>query len=371
MIDRRKRVLVWREELLPPSETFIANQATAMSRYEPVFAGVSAASGSRLLPREPALLLGAPGLRRRLELLRFRRNGHSRRLVDLIRQVDLVHAHFGPDGASVMAAARTAGKPLVVTFHGYDVTIKPECRQAWPMTKAWGQLVATAHALVAVSDFVGDRLVQLGAPATSIQHHYIGIPVPKDRSAAQRDGAVLFVGRLVEKKGCDLLLRAVAALPVDLRNVPVRIVGDGPLRGALARLAQDLGINTTFLGVQPPQVVDAEMWSASVFVGPSRVATNGDTEGLGMVFLEAAARRLPVITAAVGGTAEAVLDKKTGFVVEPEDSAAIATHLTQLLRQPRLARCMGDAGRRRVETDFDVEKQTAVLEDHYDRWLDG
>jgi glycosyltransferase involved in cell wall biosynthesis len=268
-----------------------------------------------------------------------------------------------------MDAARQAGRPLAVTFHGFDVTTHPEFRRDWEMTKRWRELVSNGHRLLAVSEFIGEQLEGLGAPKDNVERHYIGIPIPPDRGQLQRSGAILFVGRLVEKKGCDLLLQAVAQLPHELRRAPVRIVGDGPERSRLERMADRLGVDAVFLGTQPPDVVDEEMWSASVFVGPSRVASTGDTEGLGMVLLEAAARRLPVITARVGGTPEAVADGATGYVVDPDDPEAIAVRLRQIFGHSQFATQLGAAGRKRVVAHFDVSKQTPLLEDYYDRWL--
>ncbi len=207
----------------------------------------------------------------------------------------------------------------------------------------------------------------MGVPTSKIVVQHIGIPLP---TPAPYDGprqGIVFVGRLVEKKGCGDLLAALDRLPQPLRSTPVRVVGDGPLRAELAETAQRLGLDVTFLGRQPPSVVADELARGRVFCAPSRTAANGDVEGFGMVFLEAAAAGLPVVTYDSGGTSEAVAHARTGLVVPERDVEALAAALGSLLLDPDLAQALGEAGRRRVVEEFQVEPLTAQLEDLYDR----
>jgi glycosyltransferase involved in cell wall biosynthesis len=352
-------VVVWRRELLPTSETFVVNQMTSLTRWRPRLTGLRRVPS--LLSVEPALVLTMP------ERVLMRRLGTSPRLHALLRrpQTRLVHAHFGPDASEVLTAARRARCPLVVTFHGYDIT------SAWSSLPAqyqrrWPDLMGYASQLIAVSDFIAERLLERGAPAEKVVVHHIGTPLPP--SPVPRSGGggpvLLFVGRLVEKKNCAGLLAAVAALPEPLRATPVRIVGDGPLRASLEQQAAALGLDVTFLGAVDAAGVAAEMRRATVFCSPGQPASNGDAEGLPITPLEAASHALPVVAGDSGGTRDAVLDGVTGRVVPP-GQAALVEALTAVLADAGLAARLGAAGRRHIEEHFDLVRQTALLEDIY------
>lgn len=361
-------VVVWRDELLPGSETFIVNQASALSRWRPRYAGMyPRASG---LAPSPSLLLTPPGrlggVRRRV----LRSSRRSRALQDLLGDpaVGLVHAHFGRDGIFVAPSATRAGCPLVVTFHGYDVTRLPDHpRSGQRYRRQLADLFERASALVAASRYVEGRLLGLGAPREKLHQLHIGIPVPTPHTPPGDDQRIFFVGRLVEVKGVEDLLQAVAALPPRHRRTPVTLFGDGPLRADLQARARELGVDADFRGHRPPADLRAAMAGGGLLCGPSRRSPAGDVEGFGMVFLEAAAAGLPAVAYRTGGVPEAVEDGVTGLLAPEGDVPALRDALVALLDDPGRARAMGRAGRARVERDFDVRRQSARLEELYDR----
>ncbi len=120
------------------------------------------------------------------------------------------------------------------------------------------------------------------------------------------------------------------------------------MRSAAERLASDLGLTVSFLGAQPPAVVERALASSRVFAAPSMRAANGDSEGFGMVFLEAAAQSLPVVSYRHGGVPEAVDDGITGLLVPEGDRAELASSVVEMLSNPVRARSMGRAGRREI-----------------------
>jgi len=126
--------------------------------------------------------------------------------------------------------------PLLVTFHGYDVTSEPlrEDAAGRRYLKGLAEVFTYADTLVAVSDFIAARLVSLGATESKIRVHHIGIPVTDEPAPGERVG-IAFVGRLVDVKGVPDLIAAVARLDPVHRNVPVRIIGDGANRFARTR----------------------------------------------------------------------------------------------------------------------------------------
>jgi glycosyltransferase involved in cell wall biosynthesis len=262
----------------------------------------------------------------------------------------------------VVRAARLARRPLVVSAHGYDVT----------STLLDGQdlqpLIDYTSRFLAVSHFIAENLERRGVPATKIRVAYTGTTVgpPPVKWPDDRQG-ILFVGRLVEKKGAADLLQAIAILPEDLRSTGLTVVGDGPLRQSLEYLARNLGVRAEFVGAEDSARIRARMEAAAVFCVPSKRAANGDAEGFGMVFLEAAERELPVVTYSSGGTPEAVADTESGILCPEGDVPALAKALEALLARPERAREMGVAGRRRVERAFDIRDRIKILEEEYAR----
>ena len=334
------------------------NQAAALTAWTPLLAGLRWDSRTTL-PVDPSFLLeGRPGIAYRADRWMFYHCGASPRLGRMMRTTGLVHAHFGPDAARLPGTARLARRPLVVTFHGYDITM-PAVRAA----TEYGRLFRTALRIVAVSEFIRSELERAGAPPEKIVVLPIGIPLPADVARTGTAPQVLFVGRLVEVKGCGDLIDALARLPDP---PPLKVIGDGPLREELERRALDLRLHVTFLGVQPPHVVDHEMRRSTVFCVPSRRAGDGAREGFGLVFAEASARLLPVISYASGGVPEAVSHGETGLLAAEGRVEELAGYLGAVLSDPDLGRRLGEQGRRRVERLFDIKRCTRRLESLYD-----
>jgi glycosyltransferase involved in cell wall biosynthesis len=195
--------------------------------------------------------------------------------------------------------------------------------------------------------------------------HHIGIPIPDVLVQTEKVWDIAFVGRFVEKKGVLDLVEAIALL--DRVPKPHCVfIGDGPLFDVARARATEVGIDATFLGPQSPEVVRNTLAASHVFAAPSRTAKNGDSEGFGMVFLEAAAAGIPAASTLHGGVPEAVLDRETGLLSPERDVPALATNIALLLASQELRERLGNAARKRVERDFDVRRQTALLETIYD-----
>jgi len=361
-----RRVLIWRNHLLPLTETFIQAQAAALTRWDATLAGVKTDPAGLLV--QPGFTIAGDSAWGRLRRASFRRTQYDpglQRYLDAHRPA-LVHAHFATDARRVLPTARRAGVPLIFTAHGYDVTTDRA------RATDWTELFAYASSMVAVSEFIADQLLALGAPEEKVRLLPVGVRVPA-ACGARREGKprIAFVGRLIEKKGCADLLAAVARLPGRLRGTEVVIVGDGPLRRPLTAQADRLGLNAVFMGARPASEVRAVLTSATVLSVPSRRASDGDTEGFGLVFLEAAAAGLPVVTYRSGGTGEAVVDGRTGVLCPEGDIGSLSSALCRLLTDDALRRSLGEAGRQRVVDHFDVRTRTLQLEAEYDRVAAG
>src|ERR1700722_12708493 len=143
------------------------------------------------------------------------------------------------------------------------------------------------------------------------------------------------------------------------------IIGDGPLRPSLEELAKELNGRCQFRGIQPAAIIREALRSARVFCVPSVRAANGDSEGLGIVFAEAQAMGVPVVSTAHGGIPEVVEDRLTGLLVPERDYEALADALSLLLDDEDLWQRLHRGAQQRVEQYFDLKTQTALLEKTY------
>lgn len=290
--------------------------------------------------------------------------------------LSLIHAHFGTDGVYAMALADKLKIPLVVTFHGYETTLSRQAmwQSCSPLYYQFlfheEELKLKASAFIAISNFLHDNLVKKGYPKEKIIQHYIGVDTEKfspiNRQPNER--YILCVGRHVEKKGIDVLLRAFARIANKHKQVSLFQVGAGEMTATLETLAKQLGIcdRVRFLGAQPHEIVRNLMQNAEIFALPSQTAKDGNSETLGLVFNEASACGIPIVSTWHGGIPEAVLDGETGFLVPEKNERVLAERLDMLLSDPALGKQMGLRGREFVCEVFDIRKQTAKLESIYE-----
>lgn len=374
-MTRPLRVLVWRQDLLPGSETFVRNQVEALQRHagvEVVLAGVRRVSSPLASPQDSAIFEG--GTLTRISQRRFMAGYSSPRFADLLKQFqpDLVHSHFVNESYPVMRALRGTRIPLVVTAHGYDLTKMPHLESDRRLyLRRLAAVTAGSARVFCVSQFMRDRARAVSSPSASLDVHYTGIPIPGGGRALDRRAGILFVGRLVEKKGVRDLIGLVSALRARGVSPPVTIVGDGPLKGELQRMAASVSELITFVGSASPSEVSKLMDEAAIFVAPSRTAEDGDSEGLGHVFLEAQAHRVPVVAYAHGGVPEAVVHGETGLLAAEGDEGALLNAVQQLLADEGERYEMATRARSHVLNRFDLVSQTAELVDRYRAVLRG
>ncbi len=364
---------VWRTLWLPPSETFVREHIRSLSRWEPILLGLRYDARTALLaPHVAPFPAGRTG--RRLAQWSYRL-GHPGPLDAALAwyRPELLHAHFGPDAVSVLPLVRRHRLPFIVTFHGYDLTSAPLRPEAEAYRRRLPEVFAQADLLLPVSEFLKEKLLELGAPEEKIRVHYLGVPVPDRLPPLDGPrGGIGYVGRLVPGKGVADLLSAVALLPAQLRAAtPVRIVGDGAQRAELEDQAAAIpGARIVFEGRRPAEEIVDIMAGAKVVAAPSGVAANGAAEGYGLVLLEAALAGTPTVAYRYGGVPEAVVEEVTGLLASPGDIPELARLLTDLLEDEPRRRALGEQARRRVVEELDVRRRTALLEDIYDEVVD-
>jgi glycosyltransferase involved in cell wall biosynthesis len=248
------------------------------------------------------------------------------------------------------------------------------------MKRGWRNRFVYARAVggsVAISQAVARHLSNCGVSERAIR--VIPSAVDPDRlvpqlgrEAVRRKLGVeagapcLFVAAaLIERKGIDVLLEAVARLATEQLHPTLWIAGEGPRRGALERLMRVRGLEDQVHFLGPRDDVADLLAACDVFVLPSRL------EGLGVSALEAMALGRPVVASRVGGLAEAVVHERTGLLVPPEDAAALCAGLARLLRDQALRQRLGAAGPARIDECHSVEAMADAYERLYDEVLRG
>ncbi len=367
-------VLIYRNNLLPASETFVQKQAEALQGFTPYYVGSRLVQGLQL-PQERKIALNQGGLLGLTRELSYKLWGiASADLVRYLRRLHpvLIHAHFAPDGVMALPLAQRLQVPLVVTFHGYDATMQDKYAKAsfWShrvYLRRREVLKQKARLFIAVSEYIKQKILEQDFPPDKVVVHHIGVDTEtfQPDPSVQRHPIVLFVGRLAEKKGCEYLIQAMSQVQVVMPDVELVIIGDGALRVELEKLAAIKLRCYRFLGTQPPQIVKRWMNQALLLGAPSVTAATGDSEGLPIVLIEAQAMGLPVVSSIHSGIPDAILHGQTGFLASERDWKTLAEYILRLLKDRTLWQQFSQNGQERVRTRFSLRNQTIALEDIY------
>jgi colanic acid/amylovoran biosynthesis glycosyltransferase len=307
-----------------------------------------------------------------LNALRFGREALSLRLFFWTARLaaetpfDVIHCHFGPMGrtAAFLRAIGALRGRLATTFHGVDMSASL-CRAP----RHYRHLFRHGDLFLPISWRWRQALLAMGAPAGRLVVHRMGIDpsrfpfAPRERQTGSLL-RVLTVGRLVEKKGVDLGLDAVAALAARGMAVHYDIVGDGVLRAKLEARAAALGLGgrVSFHGWQNQVAVARLMAGSDVLLAPSRTDATGDQEGIPVTLMEAMASGLPVVSTRHSGIPELVEHGISGWLAEENDIEGLVEGLVRLEREPALALRFGRAARDRIADEFNIVRLNARLE---------
>ncbi len=287
---------------------------------------------------------------------------------------DIVHGQFGTFGTLALLfqdADLLTGK-LVTTFRGIDISqvIRQHGEQFYQ------DLFQHGDFFLANCDFFRQRVLKLGCPAEKIVVHGSGIDCKKFAFMPRYpspDGFIRIVttGRLVEKKGIEYCIRAVAQVAQIYPNIEYNILGDGPLRPSLEQLIQDLDIGqqVKLLGWQQQKEIIQILDQSHLCLATSVTSESGDQDAPVNTLKEAMAMGLPVISTIHGGIPELVEDGVSGFLVPERDVEAIAQKLIFLIQHPEQWVQMGQAGRAKVEELYDMQKLNDELVEIYENLL--
>ncbi|MER7768940.1 glycosyltransferase family 4 protein [Kitasatospora sp. NPDC096140] len=291
----------------------------------------------------------------------------TRRAAEILRAERCDSVWFGaaaPLGLMAPTLRRAGAGRLLGMTHGHEA--------AWAQLPVSRQLLRRIGAGTDVLTYLGEytrsriaaavgpqaaaRMVQLppGVDESTFHPGSGGAEVRRRLGLADRP-VVVCVSRLVPRKGQDTLIEAMPQILADVPDAVLLIVGGGPYRADLEKLADATGVRDSvrFTGSVPWEELPAHYGAGDVFAMPCRTRRGGlDVEGLGIVYLEASATGLPVVAGDSGGAPDAVLEGETGYVVPGGSASASAERIVRLLRDEELRRRMGEAGRRWVERSW-------------------
>ena len=274
-------------------------------------------------------------------------------------EVSHIHTHFAWSHIFFLKFInRLNDIPFSVTLHAADIYMEDDYLE---------DAVSSASFVITISNYNKNYLVeQRGFPGDKIHVVHCGIN-PKlfkcENVQSNEVPLILSVGRLVEKKGFDILLKALSILKNNGELFQAVIVGNGPLYSDLIQLSDKLGLkeNVTFTGPLESSIVRSYLFKCDLFVLPCKRATNGDVDGIPVVLMEAMACGKPVISSAISGIPELIKDGENGILIQENNIHALAAKIAILINDKRLSKKLGEQGRETVIKDFSLENQVKGL----------
>ena len=280
-----------------------------------------------------------------------------------LEHFDIIHVHWPfPHIIFGILGKKLGHARLFSSFYGVEIRW---LKKKFPfMLTAFSMLMRKSDEVTAISTHTANEL-------TGIVKKPIDI-IPFSAAMARRRGQVtekneiIFVGRLVERKGVKYLIEAFSRTAEKIPHSLV-IIGDGPERACLEEQATRLGVaeRVRFTGTIADEELRKYYQSCSFFVLPAVYDKKGDTEGLGVVLLEAMSYKKPVIASSVGGITDIVADKVNGLLVSPADPDALAQAIESMAKSRKMRRTLGDAARKTVDEKFNWDRIVRRLMELY------
>jgi colanic acid/amylovoran biosynthesis glycosyltransferase len=285
------------------------------------------------------------------------------------RGADLMHIYFGHTGVHLLPFIEEWNKPCVVSFHGADVASKQDVAD---YDRKLRRLFRAVPLILARSQSLADRLVQLGCPPDRLRINRTGVPL-NEFPLMQRDPPVkghwrlLQACRLIPKKGVSTSIRAFAILQREFPNAELYIAGKGPLQPKLEGLVAQLGIadKVHFCGFLTQKELLNLYFTSHLFLHPSETELDQNQEGIPNSVLEAMSTGLAIVATRHGGIPEAVEHGRTGLLVKEGDFVSFAESIAAILRSPHAFREMGWLASESVAVNFEQSEQVRQLESFY------
>jgi len=276
------------------------------------------------------------------------------------KECDHLHVHFAHIPTDIaMYASSLSSIPFSVTAHANDIF-----ERGWLLKEK----VDRSSFFATISEFNKKHLADIGANIDKVKIVRCGVdPVQfsqKNEGERSAEVKIGLIGRLVEKKGIDLLLNAVALLKKQEFSVKLCIAGSGPLHGKLMGLSRSLGLtdeSVQFLGAIPHNEVAGFIESLDMFVLPCREDENGDIDGIPVVLMEAMLSGVPVVTSELSGIPELVVDKETGLLIQQGDVDGLVKAILLLTNDCQLRKALISQAILKVKNEFSLTANTENL----------
>ncbi|MCF7889452.1 MAG: glycosyltransferase family 4 protein [Victivallales bacterium] len=293
-----------------------------------------------------------------------------------VKKYDLIHCHWSLAGAVGVIAGKLMRKKIVFMMHGAEVFVLGKN----PLLKF---VLKNVDFLISNSTFTEEKTLEVYpvknhcviSPGVDINRFYPQHNIPKLReklNVSSDDFYILTIGKFIPRKGIEYLIEAMNIIVHEkgIKDIQLRIGGRGPLKNKYHELIQkyDLTEYVDFIGYIPDKDLPSYYTEADVFVLPSIVDDDGDTEGLGVVFLEANACGTPVIGSKVGGIIDAITDNSNGYLVEPKKTEELVEKVLLIKTDEKVRNEMGENGRNKVKSLFRWDAITKnIIESVYEK----
>ncbi len=348
------------------SETFIYEQIRNMKTFHPVVFTLLKNKGAEKFPvKDIYSVSDLPFLKRKAEAIRsvFGRSDHFRKLIKEL-DIKLIHAHFAYMGNYALQFKKYSDIPIITSFYGLDIyqlTKNPLYRLQLKRLFRHGDL------FTGYSSVMRERAIELGCPPEKVITFPVGIDLDKFKFRERKPGSmvnILYLGRLVEKKGVIYGVRAFAKSFRKHKNIRMTIIGDGPLYHEIAAEIKDLGMSEYIKMLGYVADTSEYLDNAHIFISPSVVARSGDAEGgINVTVIEALASGLPSIVTRQSQS-DLIFDDRTGYIAKEKDADDLSQKLDRLIEDPHLITKFGIIGRQMAEK-LDSKLQVQKLEKIY------
>jgi len=364
----------------------IYRQITALERCRPVVIAQKREQAGRY-PFEPIYKAPKPATHflrrfwfRQLRDMPWQISGRELRVLQgILSKTDarLLHIYFGQIAVHLLPLIRSWKKPSIVSFHGADVTVdmnKPIYRET---TR---QMLGAVKLVLVRSESLRRAVIHLGCDERKIEIQRTGIPLDefpfRERDyfvTAATELRFVQAGRLIEKKGLPVTLRAFALFLRQHPNATLTIAGEGPLLGQLQNLAGELNINgrVSFTGFMSQEQLRKIYYASHIFLHPSQRGHDGNQEGIPNSMLEAMASGLPAFATDHGGIPEVIQNGLSGVLVPEGDHEKLAAALLDAAQDPGFLSRIALNGAEIVRKNFDLRAQAQRLEEIYLRAIRG
>lgn len=279
---------------------------------------------------------------------------------------DIILCHYGRNGlkATLLRDLGITQGKIAVFFHGYDIS----CYLDIYGENTYNYLFEQADILLPISQHWQKKLIDLGGNPNKTLVHHMGIDCIKFnyiKPSSQEQFSLLSVARLVEKKGLEYSIRAVAQLIPQYPNLQYLIIGDGILKQELENLIEQLNVSNQIklLGWKQQQEIISIMENSALVLAPSVTSDNGDCEGIPVCLMESMAKGLPVISTYHSGIPELIEDGRSGYLLPERDISGIVSTIEILLNDIKLRTQIGLAGRKKVEQEYNIKLLNNRLEE--------